>query len=100
MTRLDIVVLCCLAFAIFIFWYIKKQMHILTRQIEFDSPLREVIAAQVELRREFLSEVLKLSDEEIEGTPQIIRGITVRLQSGRLTTQVKLPFTENLEKSR
>jgi hypothetical protein len=78
MNRVDIVILCCLA--IFILWYIHRQIRILSQQIEFDSPLREVIAAQVELQNEFLSEALKLSEQEISGATQIIRGITVQLQ--------------------
>jgi len=80
MNRFDILILCCSAFGLFIFWYIDRQMRTVSRQIEFDSPLREVIAANVELQREFLSEALKLSAEEIDGSREMVLGIRLRLQ--------------------
>jgi len=80
MDRLDILILCCVAFTILIFWYIDRQIRAVARQIEFDSPLREVIAVNIEIQRKFFSEALRLSDEEIDAAPRIVRGI--RLRSG------------------
>ena len=80
MDRLDILILCCVAFTILIFWYIDRQIRAVARQIEFDSPLREVIAVNIEIQRKFFSEALRLSDEEIDAAPRIVRGIRLRLQ--------------------
>jgi hypothetical protein len=80
MARLDILILCCVAFAFLVLWYIDRQVRDVTRQIEFDSPLREVIAVNVEIQRKCFSEALKLSDEEIDAAPRIVRGIRLRLQ--------------------
>src|SRR5258708_38874439 len=67
----DIFLACWLIMTLYLFWRIG--------QLERDSPLREVMTVSVQLRREYFSEALKLSDEEIDGSPQAVRGIWLRL---------------------
>jgi hypothetical protein len=78
MTRVDIFFACLLLVSFYLFWRID-QLHHRLRQVERDSLLREVMTVSVQLRREYFSEALKLSDEEIDGAPQTVRGIWLRL---------------------
>jgi len=92
MNRLDILIPCCAAFAIFIFWYIDSRIRGVARQIALDSPLRKVMKMSVELRREFFVEALKLSDEEIDASPRIVRHVSLHLQTWKAHYQGEIGF--------
>jgi hypothetical protein len=66
--------------AVCIIWYFHKLMRVFIRQIEFRSPLREVIKVGIELQNMFFTEALKLSDEEISGNSDIVHGIQLHLR--------------------
>jgi len=81
-TRVDIFLACGLLVGLYLFWRID-QLHHRLRRVESDSPLREVITVSVQLRREYFSEALKLSDAEIDGSSQAVRGMWLRLLTWR-----------------
>jgi hypothetical protein len=74
----DIFFACWLLVTLYLFWRISQLQHRL-RQVEFDGDLREVVEANVQLRREYFSEALALSDQEIDSSPQRVRGISLRI---------------------
>lgn len=94
MNHLDILIPCCVAFAIFIYllWYIESRIRNVARQIALDSPLRKVMTVSVELRREFFMEALKLSDEEIDASPRMVRHISLHLQTWKAHYQGDVGF--------
>jgi hypothetical protein len=77
-TGVDISLACGLLISFYLFWPID-QLHHRLRRVESDGLLREVITVSVQLSREYFSEALKLSDEEIDGSPQAVRGMRLRL---------------------
>jgi hypothetical protein len=77
-TGVDISLACGLLISFYLFWRID-QLHHRLRRVESDGLLREVITVSVQLSREYFSEALKLSDEEIDGSPQAVRGMRLRL---------------------
>lgn len=58
-------------------WYVDRQLK---RRLEFDLPLREVIAVTIWLKREYFLEALGLSGDEIDAAPDRVSAIRVRLQ--------------------
>ena len=68
MTGVDISLACGLLISFYLFWRID-QLHHRLRRVESDGLLREVITVSVQLSR----------DEEIDGSPQAVRGMRLRL---------------------
>lgn len=65
------IIIACAAVVIYLLWRLD-QLRDRVRRLELESPLREVITVRVQLQREFFSEALKLSDEEIDRAPGMV----------------------------
>jgi len=79
------------SFFLYLLYLIDKTNKSNSRQIGWDHPLRQVLYANIELRDEFFSEALRLSDEEIKEATMRLRVVNIQLHiwkdhySGRIT---------------
>jgi hypothetical protein len=76
-TELGILTVCGI---LFLFVYMRYLDRLAVRRIELDVPLREVLAIHIGLKQKFFAEALKLSDEEIDSSPELVRSIRIRVQ--------------------
>ena len=78
MTRVDVFLTCLLLGIFYLLWRID-QLHRRLGDVERDSLLHEVMWVTVQLRREYFSEALNLSEVETDGSREAVRGIWLRI---------------------